>query len=327
MANEIKYQDVVATALSEVGYQGETKNSKFTQFLDSINWYNYKKAGACTWCAIFYDYCIAVNKGDLSYEQARQIVCEPANHNDNAGAGCVQKADMYKRAGRWISKAKDATTGDQIFFKNSDGIYHTGIVVGWDDKYIYTVEGSTTYDGKPHSVGKKQYPFSSTKIAGFGRPDWYKYQTDDKPEPTPEPTPTPEPDTMKYKVKTNGGTLSLRNEPKLTQSVVIANIPNGTTLDVMEIVKGEKVNNNDSWAKTNYYGKIGYCTCSWIVPVTEGKQYTVRVNSFLNVRTGPGKNYPSVGKLYNNNTVTVYATSGDWAEIGEGKWVCMDYLV
>ena len=63
--NEIKYRDVVNTALGEVGYQGESKNSKYTKYLDSINWYNYKKAGACTWCAIFYDYCIAVNKGTL----------------------------------------------------------------------------------------------------------------------------------------------------------------------------------------------------------------------------------------------------------------------
>lgn len=187
MANEIKYQDVVKTALSEVGYQGESKNSKFTEYLDSISWYNYPKAGACTWCAIFYDYCIAVNKGNLSYEQARQITCEPADHNANSGAGCTQKAQMYKDHNRWISSVSKATTGDQVFFKKSNGqIYHTGVLVNWDNNGIYTVEGST--DGG--KVSKRYYSYSDSKLAGFGRPDWYKYQTADKPVETSPAAPT-----------------------------------------------------------------------------------------------------------------------------------------
>lgn len=171
------YKKVVQTALEEVGYQGEYKNSKFTQFMDSIDWYNGKKAGACTWCAIFYDYCIAKNNGDLTYQQARQIVCEPIKSSSNTGAGCVQKAQMYKDAGQWISKASGATTGDQVFFKNDDGIYHTGIVTGWDSTGIWVVEGSTTYNGKPNSVGKKHYSFTDSKLAGFGRPRWYMFDS------------------------------------------------------------------------------------------------------------------------------------------------------
>lgn len=171
------YKKVVQTALDEVGYQGEYKNSKFTQFMDSIDWYNGKKAGACTWCAIFYDYCIAKNNGDLTYQQARQIVCEPIKSSSNTGAGCVQKAQMYKDAGQWISKASGATTGDQVFFKNDDGIYHTGIVTGWDSTGIWVVEGSTTYNGKPNSVGKKHYSFTDSKLAGFGRPRWYMFDS------------------------------------------------------------------------------------------------------------------------------------------------------
>lgn len=178
------YRKVVDLALSEVGYQGEYKNSKYTKFLDDISWYNYKKAGSCTWCAIFYDYLFAMNKGELSYEQARQIVCEPVDHNANTGAGCVQKAQMYKDRAQWIYKASGATTGDQIFFKNSDGIYHTGIVTGWDSTGLFVVEGSTTYEGKAHSVGKKHYSFTDSRIAGFGRPRWYMFDKD--PAPVPE---------------------------------------------------------------------------------------------------------------------------------------------
>ena len=175
------YRKVVNTALENVGYQGEKYNSKFTEFLDYVNWYNGKKAGECTWCAIFYDYCIAVNKEELTYEQARQIVCEPVKAANNSGAGCIQKAQMYKDAGQWISKASGATTGDQIFFKGSDGkIYHTGIVVDWDSTGIIYVDGSTTYNGKPNSVGKHHISFTDSKIAGFGRPRWYMFDKNEK---------------------------------------------------------------------------------------------------------------------------------------------------
>lgn len=316
----IDYKAVVATAKSEIGYQGESKNSKFTRYLDERNWYNYKKAGACTWCAIFYDYCVAVNEGSLSDEQARQIVCEPANHNQNAGAGCVQKADYYKSKGRWISEANKCTTGDQIFFKNSSGIYHTGIVVGWDGKGIYTVEGSTG----GAKVLQRYYYFNDSKIAGFGRPDWYKYQDNDpKPEPTPDPEPTPT--TTKYKVKTNGGTLAL-HATQYHSSPTIANIPNGTTLDVTEIVKGEPCNGTTDWAHTSYNNKIGYCTCSWLVKVDDTTVsmpapsytiYKVKTNTGigLNIRKKPNGNSTKIGWIPENKECKVYSISDGWAYI------------
>lgn len=179
----MNYKDIVKTALNEVGYQGEKYRSKYSSFLDSIGWYNGIKSGECTWCAIFYDYLFAVNKGNLTYSQVRQIVCEPVKASENSGAGCIQKSNMYKGAGRWITNPSKASSGDQIFFKGSDGkIYHTGIVVDWDNSGFWVVEGSTTYNGNPHSVGKKHYAFSDSKIAGFGRPDWFKFDSDPEPE-------------------------------------------------------------------------------------------------------------------------------------------------
>ncbi len=156
----------------------------------------------------------------------------------------------------------------------------------------------------------------------------------------PEPTPT----TTKYKVQTKGGTLSLRNEPKLTGSTVIANIPNGTVLDVSEVVKGESVNGCTDWAHTKYDTKDGYCTCSWLVKVEStsapvvttpapskpstpsAKTYTVKAKSGLNVRRGPGKNYGVVTTLANGSKVTVYETKNGWGRIGADRWCCMTYL-
>lgn len=174
------YKLIVKSALEEVGYVGEELKSKYQKFLDSIEWFNGPKYGECTWCTSLVDYLFAINKGDLSYEQVRQIVCEPADHRYNTGAGAIQHAQMFKDAGQWISKVSNATSGDYVFFKNSENeIYHEGVIVDWDKSGIYTVEGSTTYNGKPHSTGKKFYSYSSSKLAGFGRPRWYMF---DKPE-------------------------------------------------------------------------------------------------------------------------------------------------
>ena len=50
----------------------------------------------------------------------------------------------------------------------------------------------------------------------------------------------------------------------------------------------------------------------------------VKVNTSLNVRNNP--NGTKVDSLYNNNKVTIYATIGNWAKIGENRWVSLLYL-
>lgn len=55
----------------------------------------------------------------------------------------------------------------------------------------------------------------------------------------------------------------------------------------------------------------------------------VNIQSYLNVRTGPGMGYSIIGKLYNGNKVTVYKKSGSWYNInykGTNAWVYQDYL-
>ena len=246
MANEIKYQDVVATLEAEVGYQGQHYNSKYTEFLDSVNWYCAKKAGATTWCCILADYAIAVNKGNLSYEQARVITCEPANSSVNYGAGVKEKAQYFKSAGRWISKAKDATTGDQIFL---NGLNHLGTVVGWDGSYLFYIDGSTTYNGKPYSVGKKKISFGANNIDGFGRPDWYKYQTTD-------PTPAPTPDTKIVSVELPILSLGSQGGEVLTIQMLLNEI-GFTGKDGKRLAYDRYYGENVQYAVTNYQKSRG----------------------------------------------------------------------
>ncbi|MBL0058798.1 MAG: peptidoglycan DD-metalloendopeptidase family protein [Elusimicrobia bacterium] len=49
-------------------------------------------------------------------------------------------------------------------------------------------------------------------------------------------------------------------------------------------------------------------------------------SSGLNVRGAPGKDAPWVASLAKGDPVTVFERSGDWARIGEGKWVSVRFL-
>ena len=52
----------------------------------------------------------------------------------------------------------------------------------------------------------------------------------------------------------------------------------------------------------------------------------VKVSSRLNIRNGAGIGNKIVGKLSNNEMVTVYEINDNWSRIGENKWVSSDYL-
>lgn len=52
----------------------------------------------------------------------------------------------------------------------------------------------------------------------------------------------------------------------------------------------------------------------------------VKVNTSLNVRSGPGTNYNVIGKKYNGNKVNVLLNQNNWSKIDSG-WLCSDYLV
>lgn len=52
----------------------------------------------------------------------------------------------------------------------------------------------------------------------------------------------------------------------------------------------------------------------------------VKVNTSLNVRSGPGTSYNVVGRKYNGDKVTVYKESSNWSNIGANQWVSSDYL-
>lgn len=115
------------------------------------------------WCDAFVDWCMYKAYG---FEMAQEILC--GTFDDYT----INSSNFYKKANRW--KTKLPVPGDQIFFKNSTKICHTGLVYKVDRRYVYTIEGNTNNKGilVPNGGGvfKKKYLLSYAGIAGYGCP-------------------------------------------------------------------------------------------------------------------------------------------------------------
>lgn len=61
-------------------------------------------------------------------------------------------------------------------------------------------------------------------------------------------------------------------------------------------------------------------------PTPDPKQYTVKVNSFLSLRTGPDTSFKEMGRMYNGAVVTAVEESGNWIRISGDLWCSKTYL-
>lgn len=160
---------IIAAAKAEVGYHeknsaanldnktapndGNGNYTKFNQVMNAVQPSNMNYPDA--WCDSFVDYLFYTCFGaDLG----RQMLC--GTFDDYT----VSSANMYKAAGRWTSSP---AAGHQIFFKNSKGICHTGIVTEVKSGIVYTVEGNSS-----DAVREKSYAAGDTTIAGYGMPKY-----------------------------------------------------------------------------------------------------------------------------------------------------------
>lgn len=55
-------------------------------------------------------------------------------------------------------------------------------------------------------------------------------------------------------------------------------------------------------------------------------EYTVKVNTFLSLRTGPSTNDKELGRLFNGAKVTVIEAKDNWARVTGDLWCYMGYL-
>lgn len=175
MANTV--DKVINIALAEVGYTEKNSNADIYDNTKSGN-KNYTKYGKemhdiypsvmdypAYWCDAFVDWCFYKAYGVAT---AKSLI--GGNFDDYT----VASAQMYKNKKAWYTS--NPKVGDQVFFKNSTRICHTGIVYKVTEMYIYTIEGNTSGDNvvvaNGGCVAKKKYKLTNSSIAGYGRPKY-----------------------------------------------------------------------------------------------------------------------------------------------------------
>lgn len=172
---------LIAVALAEVGYLEKASdkdlddkvknagNKNFTKYArDLVNRIGGPYAQGVAWCDMFVDWCFVTAFG----VDAAKIML------GGWSAYTPTSANYYKNENRWFTKP---AVGDQIFFKNSVRICHTGIVTDVTNVYVYTIEGNTSSEDKSVSnggcVGQKRYKLTDKSIAGYGRPLYFEAES------------------------------------------------------------------------------------------------------------------------------------------------------
>ena len=176
MANTV--DKVIKIALAEEGYLEKKSNSQLYNKTANAGSANYTKYGKemhdiypsvmdfpAAWCDAFVDWCFYKAYGIAT---AKSLI--GGNFNDYT----VSSAQLYKDKKSWYTS--NPQIGDQIFFKNSKRICHTGLVYNVDSTYVYTIEGNTSgasgVIANGGGVCRKKYKLTDSAIAGYGRPKY-----------------------------------------------------------------------------------------------------------------------------------------------------------
>jgi len=176
MTEDQVIKKLISTASAEIGYKEKASNKNlddktanagkgnFTKYArDLVNLIGSPYAQGAAWCDMFVDWCFIQTFGK---DNAKKML-------GGWSAYTPTSANFYKNAGRFFKSPK---VGDQIFFKNSERINHTGIVISVSNNIVYTIEGNSS-----NQVMHRSYYTSNQKIAGYGRPDWSVVTTKEEP--------------------------------------------------------------------------------------------------------------------------------------------------
>ena len=171
--------DVIKLAYSEIGYHEKASNkdldsktansgsgnyTKYARDLDAIpNFYNSQHKIGFAYCCIFTDWLIWMACGK-DVQKTFDVTCQPPK---SAGAGTIESYRYFKNAGR---AGKTPKVGANIFYTSDGtekGIHHTGLVIGYDNSTVYTIEGNVS-----NMVKKLKVNVNSPKIYGYGYPKY-----------------------------------------------------------------------------------------------------------------------------------------------------------
>lgn len=170
---------LVKTAYREVGYLEKASDYRLDDLTANAGSANYTKYGKlmhrlypsvmdfpAAWCDCFVDWCHYKASGD-------DAVSAKAALRGDFDDWTVASKQYYVNAGQYGPKPR---LGAQVFFRNSSGVCHTGIVVGYDEKYVHTIEGNTSgasgVVANGGGVCSKTYSREAWSIDGYGYPKY-----------------------------------------------------------------------------------------------------------------------------------------------------------
>ena len=180
--------NLLAVAFSQLGYQeGPSAGSYSGTVASSGNYteFNYNAGDwlgtySYAWCASFvswslyqsrctdqasYKYACRFNKGDTS--------CIWKEYSCTAWVSQLSNYTSYYKKSAYRGGSYTPIYGDIIFFKNSKGPCHVGIVVYVSGGRVYTIEGNTSsgtgLEANGGGVYFKNYSLSSSYIHGYAR--------------------------------------------------------------------------------------------------------------------------------------------------------------
>ena len=164
---------LLTVARAEIGYLEKASNKSLDDKTANAGSNNYTKYArdlypalqGQPWCDMFVDWCFVQTFGRVAAEQLL---------GGGFSAYTPASAQYYKDRGQY-HKA-DPQPGDQIFFRDSNRINHTGIVTDVTMTKVRTIEGNTSAGPAviPNggTVCEKEYSLDNSRIDGYGRPDW-----------------------------------------------------------------------------------------------------------------------------------------------------------
>lgn len=158
---EKKSNSQLESLTANAGYNNYTIFNKWYQ-----EWFGERGFQPAAWCAIFVT--------DMIYKACGNK--EVVKHF----AYCPYGVNWFKQNGYWHTS--NPRRGDVIFFKDSQGVAcHTGIVSSASSTTVVTIEGNTSSASgviaNGGAVAKKSYNINYSRIMGYGRPPYEKYET------------------------------------------------------------------------------------------------------------------------------------------------------
>ncbi|MBQ3073080.1 MAG: CHAP domain-containing protein, partial [Ruminococcus sp.] len=182
--------DLIAVALSQLGYQEGAANGAFSgEVSGGANYvemsYNMGDLGLgyggsdYPWCASFVSWCLYQSR--CTNHATYSSLCR--NHSGDYNyiwkeISCAMWVNQLKGAGYFSYSAGMGGSyvpkyGDLVFFKSSSSPSHIGICLYVKDGVLYTVEGNTSdasgLETNGGGVYFKSYSLSSSYLYGFGR--------------------------------------------------------------------------------------------------------------------------------------------------------------